>query len=216
MVKHTAKSVVESRLSDFYGEGFYKSQMDGSYKSASKYVGFLWKVFQPRSVVDVGCGRGTWLKAFKDKGVENAVGFDGNWNRQDNMIDQSIKFVGVDLNKPIAKQDEKYDLAISLEVAEHLEESSANIFVDTLTKLADVVIFSAAYTKQGGTHHINEKPHTYWAKIFREYDYIPYDLFRPVFWGDADIEFWYQQNTFLYVKSSSELNRKLTSAGHQS
>lgn len=49
--------------------------------------------------------------------------------------------------------------------------------------MSDVIMFSAAYTKQGGNNHINEQPHTYWAKKFISHDFVPYDIFRPVFWG---------------------------------
>lgn len=165
-------------------------------------------------MVDVGCGKGYWLKAFKDNGAKYLLGIDGYWNNQKNMIDQDIKFYSVDLNKPMIDFDnEKYELAISLEVAEHLEASSSINFIEFLIQLSEVVLFGAAYTGQGGTNHINEKPHTYWASIFQSYNYIPYDLFRPKFWGNNDIPFWYKQNTFLYVKKSSSLTRVLENLG---
>jgi cyclopropane fatty-acyl-phospholipid synthase-like methyltransferase len=86
-----------------------------------KYAELLAPLLNPKSVVDVGCGRGSWLKAFKEKGAIKLVGYDGSWNNQKNMIDQSIIFHGVDLNKPIFVSDsERFDLAMSLEVAEHL------------------------------------------------------------------------------------------------
>lgn len=198
-----------------YGDDFYKTQISGSYNSARKYVDHLSSVYVPQTVVDVGCGRGTWLKAFREKGTRKTVGLDGNWNTQANMVDPSIIFRSVDLNEPIGvTDDDRYDLAISLEVAEHLRQSSAQVFVHSLTRLSDVVMFGAAYTRQGGTNHINEQPPTYWARMFREKDYLPFDLFRPVFWGDEDVEFWYQQNTFLYVNSSSRLVEKLAEKGH--
>jgi hypothetical protein len=215
MANDAAKNQPQASVSEYYGDGFYKSQMDGSLSSARRFVDHLSLIFKPHSVVDLGCGRGTWLKAFKDCGAEKVVGFDGSWNSQDNMVDQSIVFFSVDLNKPLAAQEEKYDLAISLEVAEHLEESCAATFVESLAKLSDVVMFGAAYTGQGGTNHINEQPCTYWAKIFKEHDYMPYDLFRPQFWGNPDVDFWYQQNTFLYVKGTSALHQKLSDAGYQ-
>jgi SAM-dependent methyltransferase len=209
------ESLPKSIPSSYYGDDFYNSQMDGSYRSAKRYVDFLTSLYKPLSVVDIGCGRGTWLKAFKDNGTDIVVGFDGVWNNKNNMIDQSILYYSVDLNKPLTEtHKEKYDLAISLEVAEHLEESSAKTLIESITSLADVVMFGAAYTKQGGTNHLNEQPHTYWAKIFEEYGYLPYDLFRPLFWGDAEIEFWYQQNTFLYVKNNTILIQTLSKAGY--
>lgn len=216
MVTETSDRLLQEKLFQYYGESFYKSQMDRSYRSASKYTDFLFSLFTPQSVVDLGCGRGTWLKAFKDKGVRKLVGYDGPWNDQGNMIDKSIIFRGIDLNNALELvHNEKYDLAISLEVAEHLEESSATGFVASLAKLSDVVMFGAAYIQQGGMNHINEQPHTYWASIFQEKNYVPYDLFRPVFWGDPEIDFWYQQNTFLYVKNGSSLVHRLSNLGYE-
>ena len=107
----------ETDLAMFYGDSFYKGQIDASYISALKYADLLSPLLNPNSVVDVGCGRGAWLKAFKEKGASKLVGYDGSWNKQDNMIDQSIAFHAVDLNKPINILDaEQYDLTISLEV----------------------------------------------------------------------------------------------------
>lgn len=199
-----------------YGDDFYRSQLEGSYKSARRYAERILSVYRPSSVVDAGCGRGAWLKAFRDCGAEKIVGLDGPWNSSSNMVDSSIDFRGVDLNKPIALEDSKrFDLAMSVEVAEHLKASSARDFVASLTRLADAVLFASAFSGQGGTNHINEQPHTYWARLFAEQGYLPYDLFRPAFWGDSDIEFWYQQNVFLYVKRNSPLTSTLAEAGHQ-
>ena len=48
-----------------------------------------------------------------------------------------------------------------------------------------------------------------------KYGYVPYDIFRPVFWGSPTVSFWYQQNTFLYVRSSSRVNETLKNMGHK-
>jgi hypothetical protein len=203
-------------LSVYYGDGFCRGY-DQIYQMARRYVDHLCSVlgYSPRSVVDAGCGHGVWLKAFKDAGAQKVVGFDGPWNKQADMVDQSIVFHAVDLNVPITeKHEDKYDLAMSVEVAEHLEESSAEGFVKSLAQLSDVVLFGAAYVKQGGANHINEQRHTYWAKKFISNDFLVYDLFRPAFWGSA-IHWWYQQNTFLYVSRGSEVVRKLSEAGYQ-
>ncbi len=198
---------------DTYDESFYIRQMEGSYKSALEYASYLTKMLKIRSVVDVGCGRGTWLKAFYDYGACKLVGYDGPWNNQSKMIDEAISFVSADLNEPLPLPSEKFDIAMSLEVAEHLKDTSAKNFVKNLTLLSDVVMFGAAYTNQGGADHINEKPHTYWANIFSDLGYEPYDIFRPVFWGCKNVEFWYQQNTFLYVKQSSDSSAQIEKAG---
>lgn len=213
MTKANMKNSVNS-LSSCYDENFYRIQIDASYRSALFFSDILTSLYKPNSVVDVGCGRGTWLKAFKEKGATLLVGFDGPWNSQDDMIEQSITFHAVDLNKPINPADcQKFDLAISMEVAEHLEPASAWTFIESLTALSDVVLFSSAYTKQGGSNHINEQPHSYWAKIFASFNYVPFDIFRPVVWGNKDIKWYYQQNTFLYVHKSHPLFESLVKTG---
>ena len=78
---------------------------------------------------------------------------------------------------------------------------------------SDVVLFSAAYTEQGGTNHINEQPHTYWAELFALQDFVPFDVFRPEFWGNENVCFWYRQNTFLYVKKDSAPFRQIRTYG---
>ncbi len=62
---------------------------------------------------------------------------------------------------------EKYDLAISIEVAEHIEGEFAGVFVDTLTSLSDCVVLTAAPPGQGGIAHVNEQPWEYWRDLFR-------------------------------------------------
>lgn len=206
-------TMASNSVAHYYADEFYGDQIDGSYRSAGRYVETLSRVHKPRAVVDVGCGRGAWLKAFKESGSTRLVGYDGPWNSQDKMIDTSIGFVGIDLNAPPTFAEERFEMALSLEVAEHLEPESASRFVRFMVELSDVVMFGAAYSKQGGTNHINEQPHSYWANLFAEQGYLTYDLFRPILWGDSRIEFWYRQNTFLYVKKNTPLNDVLAEYG---
>ncbi len=201
-------------LSAQYDQDFYDQQMSGSYRSAQVFAGILASIMVPRSVADLGCGRGTWLKAFGEVGARKLVGFDGAWNRQENMVDGSIVFNPWDLNKSICWDPaEKFDLAVSLEVAEHLEPASAPSFVSSLASLSDLVLFSAAFPGQGGTHHINERPHSYWASLFAAHAYVPFDVFRPIVWGDQRVEFWYRRNAFLYARTGSVAYRTLRSKG---
>jgi hypothetical protein len=193
-----------------YDDGFYERQVSGSYRSARVFAGLIAAIFTPKSVVDFGCGRGTWLKAFKEIGATTLVGFDGEWNSQANMIEGSIVFNACDLNKGApGDRGEKFELAISLEVAEHLEPSSAGTVVQSLVSLSDVVLFSAAFPGQGGTNHINEQPHSYWARLFATHNYVPFDVFRPVVWGDTRVRSWYRRNAFLYVRSDSAVYKVL-------
>ena len=111
-----------------YDDKFYQGFIDGSYKSAVFYADELLRLIQPSSIVDIGCGRGAWLKAFKQKGILNLKGIDGNWNNQGLMLDQEISFTPVDLNN-LPCPESQSDLAICMEVAEHLRPESADHFV---------------------------------------------------------------------------------------
>jgi hypothetical protein len=83
----------------------------------------------------------------------------------------------------------------------------------SLATASDVVLFSAAYTMQGGTNHLNEQPHTYWARLFAEHGFAPFDLFRPFFWGNDKVCFWYRQNVFLYIKKHSDPWERIATQG---
>lgn len=161
-------------------------------------------LFSPQSVVDFGCGIGTFLNIFIREGVTDVLGLDGPWVNR-NLLKENIsenKFKAVNLENPISL-DKKYDLAISLEVAEHLDETKASVMVDNLVQASDLIIFSAAIPYQGGQNHINEQWPAYWIKLFAQHDYTAHDILRPVFWNNDDIFFWYKQNMFVLVKKGS-------------
>ena len=172
-------------------------------------------MWTPLSVVDVGCGRGTWLAACRELGLTRTVGLDGTWNAQDKMVHPLIEFHACDLEQKVAL-DGAFDLVMSLEVAEHLDSGASDTFLDSLTSLGDAVLFGAAFTAQPGTNHVNTRPHSFWARKFLARGYALFDLFRGVFWSDERIEPWYRQNTFLYVKPQHPLYAALLSRGHSS
>jgi SAM-dependent methyltransferase len=150
------------------------------------------------SVVDVGCGRGAWLSVFQELGVERILGIDGDYVDRDRLAIPIADFLAHDLTKPLVL-DRGFDLAVSLEVAEHLEARFAASFVRTLTSLADVVMFSAAIPFQGGTNHVNEQWPDYWAELFAREEYQVVDVVRPRVWDEPDVEVWYAQNTLLFI-----------------
>jgi len=197
-----------------YGQDFYNSQILGSLQSAQVYLYHLFSIWGvPESVADLGCGRGAWLATCHDLGVRRVVGFDGVWNTQEDMLDPSIEFYSTDLENPCQLTD-TFDLAISLEVAEHLQPESSDTFVESLSRLSDAVLFGAAFTGQPGANHINTRPHSFWAGKFFDKGYVLFDLFRPTFWDDERVEPCYRQNTFLYVKPGHSLYLALIKRGY--
>jgi SAM-dependent methyltransferase len=187
-----------------YGPDFYRHQCDGSYRSAQIVLRILYGFYRPSSVIDVGCGRGAWLAAAEQLGSGPLRGLDGSWVESNRLLSSAIEFTPIDFEKPI-EVDGKYDLCISLEVAEHVSEGRAAAFVETLCRASDVVLFSAAIKLQEGTCHINEQWQSYWIRLFdgRGYDCI--DAIRPAVWDNENVEWWYRQNTLLFVRRSSQL-----------
>lgn len=151
------------------------------------------------SAVDVGCGVGTWLSVLRTRGVMDIQGIDGAWVDSNLLVIPPESFLKADLTKPLEVQ-RRFDLAISLEVAEHLPPECAEAFVATLVRLSDCVLFSAAIPHQGGRNHLNEQWQEYWAQLFARRGYQAIDAIRSRVWNDPGIDTWYKQNTLLFVK----------------
>lgn len=153
-----------------------------------------------RSVVDIGCGVGSWLSVFRKLGIDDICGIDGDYVDQDLLQIPPDRFQSFDLTKPFSL-GRVFDLAVSLEVAEHLPADCAAVFVACLTRLAPYVLFSAAIPFQGGTHHVNEQWPDNWAGLFREHDYLPVDFIRKRVWQNDGVSWWYAQNTLLFARA---------------
>jgi len=187
-------------MTPHYNSSFYESYRNVSHGSALQVLPFMIEWVKPRSVVDVGCGIGTWLAACRELGVEKVFGVDGAYvDRTELMIPESA-FKPHDLATPLELAD-RFDLVMSLEVAEHVPAASAKGFVRTLVKLGPVVMFSAAIPHQGGTGHINEQWPEYWAELFSEFGYLVVDCIRPLVWDNPLVEYYYAQNILVFVES---------------
>lgn len=155
------------------------------------------------SVLDVGCGLGTWLRAFQEHGINDCIGIDGDHvDRAKLQIPESL-FVVQDLANPITF-GRKFDLVLCLEVAEHLPEASADLLVEFLVQNGDRIVFGAAIPGQGGQNHLNEQWPLYWQNKFSKYGYYFHDALRPKFWNNPDVFFWYSQNLFLVTKEVNQ------------
>src|SRR5579863_7218810 len=143
-------------MTDTYGRTFYSLHQDGSARSADVIVPIVLSIFPASSVVDIGCGVGTWLQAFARNGVKDFLGVDGEHVPLDILQIARANFRAADLTR-LSTVGRRFDIACSLEVAEHLPPDVAEPFVDLLTNAAPVVLFSAAIPHQGGTNHVNER-----------------------------------------------------------
>lgn len=200
----------DQNLTFVYDKAFYTAQISGSARSASATVLHILKLFPwVSSVVDVGCGTGTWLHQFNLHGIIRVLGIDNGDVTDDMLQIEKSEFLRKDLALPFDLK-EKFDLALSLEVAEHLPNEFETIFVSNLVRLSDVVIFGAAIPGQGGTNHFNERWPSYWASIFERHGFLCFDVLRGCIWYDERVEWWYRQNTFVFInKQRTDLVTKL-------
>lgn len=193
-----------------YTTSFYDNREEISIKSTHTILPLVIDLVAPDSVVDVGCGDGGWLSVLYDRfGIDDILGIDGPWVHDAQLRIPLAKFhrSKLDASLEIAR---KADLAICLEVAEHLPESRAESFVRDLTEFAPVVLFSAAIPEQGGVNHINEQWQDYWADIFSSYSFVAIDCVRPAVWHNENVTIAYRQNMILYAHQSQiESNPKL-------
>jgi SAM-dependent methyltransferase len=191
-----------------YDDSFY-SDRRYSMNSARVIVPLILDLMPVKSVIDIGCGMGEFLNVFKKHGTKEILGIDGEWiNRKKLQIPEKY-FLSKDLEKPL-DINRKFDLVISLEVAEHLKETSAKGFVNSLIDLAPVVLFSAAIPYQGGTSHINEQWPKYWADIFKSKGYVAIDCLRDKICDDERVAYWYAQNILIFVSQEFlKINKKL-------
>lgn len=170
-----------------------------NFSAAEQVLPFIIETFHPESILDVGCGIGTWLAIASKLGVAEIKGLDGDYVDKSLLKIPNNCFIASDLMHPINLK-RKFDLVLCLEVAEHLPSTKAQILIDTLTEHSDIIIFSAAIPGQDGQNHINEQWQTYWQALFRKKAFFAYDILRPRIWNNEKIDWWYRQNIIIYAK----------------
>ncbi len=181
-----------------YSKVFYDWQRVGSHNSAERILPIVFEAVQPKSVVDVGCGVGSWLDVARSLDA-STVGYEGEWVKSLSPTYPGLDIRAADLEQRL-QPGETFDLAISMEVAEHLTPGRADSFVADLVALAPNVLFSAAVPGQGGNNHLNEQWQSYWADRFAAHGYGPRDIVRPAVRDDRGVAYWYRQNAVLYSK----------------
>lgn len=169
--------------------------------NAAAIVQELVRFHTPATVIDVGCGKGHFLAEMQAYDATIA-GVDGPWvTEMDPDIDIAILQVQ-DLESRYSAKT-RYDLAVSLEVAEHLSPERGESFVADLCALSDHILFSAAVPGQKGKGHINCQWQGHWAELFAAQGYECYDPFRRRLAAHPDMAPWFCQNLLYYVKSGT-------------
>jgi SAM-dependent methyltransferase len=151
-----------------YNPGVYLEFALVARRNAPLFGATLLDVFpNVKSIVDVGCGTGQFCAYFTSRGVR-AVGFE--YSR---MARAWARLIGVDVHPfdlssaPPPHPVGRADVALSLEVGEHIPATYAARFVEMLASIAPIVVLTCAPPGQAGNGHINCQPKSYWTELFR-------------------------------------------------
>jgi SAM-dependent methyltransferase len=203
---------MRKNLANYYAEEMYEP--DRTLGSARVVVPMVVALIHPSSVLDVGCGRGAWLSAFREQGIEKIAGLDGDYIKPSTLLIPADQFHPTDLSGKFEIPEGRFDLASCLEVAEHLPPPNSRHLVRQLTSAAPQVLFSAAPPGQGGEGHINCQPLSYWRKIFEEFGFRMLDPLRPQLRENRTVEWWYRQNMVLFAsREAIDANPALAECG---
>jgi SAM-dependent methyltransferase len=187
-----------------YSSDFYESGVeDPAVRSAGRIASSIVNEFKATNIVDVGCGTGALLEALREGGCE-VFGLEYSEAALKYCRARRLNVAKFDLERDVFYDNRTFGVAVSMEVAEHLPATVADRYLDLLTRLSQVVIFTAAPPGQGGTNHVNEQPPSYWITKFRQrgFDYAE-DLsqrWRDNWKASGEVEDWYHKNLMIFRK----------------
>lgn len=181
-----------------YDTKFYNRLRKQASQSAQHLVPIIHQALAPQSVLDVGCGHGSWLKEWA-KVTPTVYGVDGRWVDTDKLEIPLESFQTLDLEERF-NLNQKFDLVTCLEVAEHITSTSKDNLIGSIISHADMVLFSAAIPEQGGDNHYNEQWPSYWREAFAKHDYVFMDPFRHIIWNNKHIRYYYRQNLVFFCR----------------
>jgi SAM-dependent methyltransferase len=186
-----------------YSSDFYSYIDSGSRRSAREVAGLLLREFPVGSLLDIGSGHGAWAAEWIAAGVKDVIAVDGDYVTRDQLVIPPDHFLAHDLSTPLDLK-RRFDLVQTLEVAEHLPANRSDMFVESIVRHGDIVLFSAAVPHQGGEHHVNEQPPEYWRAKFAAHGFAVFDFIRPGLREKRHVMPWYRFNSYLYANPAGQ------------
>lgn len=154
-----------------------------------------------RSVIDFGCGSAWMLYYFMRDYSCEIKGIEPNELAKVYMSAEVRDFIDIqDLRDPL-RLWKKFDLALCLEVVEHIIDSYSDTVISNITKGAPILVFSAASPGQGGSEHVNERFFEYWMEklLLANFEFCPVlTLAAKNFLKEARIKSWYANNISIF------------------
>jgi SAM-dependent methyltransferase len=206
-LKRLALHVLEQtgHLNDIYSQRYYQTMVEPyAQKSVPQMAASIVGTFHPARVIDIGCGSGALLVELRKLGVRNLIGLDASEAGLEIAAARGLDTRQFDICSETWNEPLRFDLAVSMEVAEHLPASAAGRYIDLLCSLAPVIVFTAAPPGQGGIGHLNEQPPGYWQDFFTAHGFR---LCRETVaawqadWHAAGVAGFYTENLMIFRQS---------------
>ena len=151
---------------ELYDAAYFEWIERHAVRSAPAIARSIIEDFSPAYVADVGCGTGALLEQLRTANTA-ALGLEYSEAALEHCRRRGLTVHRFNLEEPVPPEMmPAIDVAVSLEVAEHLPSKLAEPFVDVLCRASRAVVFTAATPGQGGRDHVNEQPHDYWIAKF--------------------------------------------------
>lgn len=199
-----------------YSSDFYDSVSSRAAETARILSNIFSQVIRPNSIVDIGSGLGIWSKVFLETFPEidqlTAIDLERHESEiLDSLEDASCFTFSVhDLESKGGLPGTYYDLAICVEVLEHVSPAAAEVIFDEFAAKCSFIIFGAAIKGQGGTHHINESSFAFWTKEMFNRGLIPLDVARPKLKPNNRVPGYYKYNIIVWWNPSLQHNLPTT------
>lgn len=153
-----------------YGDRFYDDVDPASERLYARLADAIVDIWAPRTVVDVGCGTGFMLARLAERGAD-VQGIEGS-RAAIRRGPPEIPIVRANLEHGVPQLG-TFDVCLCIEVAEHLRARTGPRLVEGLTRLSNIIVFTAAQPGQQGRAHVNTQPKSYWSSLFREHGFVP-------------------------------------------
>lgn len=185
-----------------YSSDYYKKVVeDPAARSAGTIAKTILNDFKATSVIDVGCGTGALLEALRDRGCD-VFGLEYSEAALKYCHARQLIVAKFNLERDVFNENRSFDIAVSMEVAEHLPKKAADRYVALLAQLSNTIVFTAAPIGQGGTDHVNEQPPSYWIAKFQIHGFSHAEeisqRWRESWKNTGDVDGFYYRNLMIF------------------
>lgn len=149
-----------------YNDDFFLWHKTHVHEMEKKAGKMLAEIYGLESLVDFGCGIGSFLEGAHEANVI-IQGYEIGGNFAKKYTSEAIhEYINFDVDITNEMNVNGFDCSMCIEVAEHIEHDNSEQLIKNLVKGAHMCIFTAAPPGQEGTGHINLCPKSFWIDLF--------------------------------------------------